>query len=897
MGKRLFTFGLLLFSIYMSVSGASERSDSTLRRLMSISLASNPVGKIEDEFSVTPMGQAAYEIPIPVPAGTGGVAPKLSITYDSSRKTGLLGYGFDLTGLSIINRTPPDRYHDGQAGLVTFTETDNYSLDGARLILVTSGQANREYRTENDIFSKITAYGSLAAPDSFVVKTKEGLTYTYLSNKLILNNSSTEAGLFWMVTKVKDTCGNYYTVSYIGTDEQNVPLPDNTIYPSRIDYTGNDRTGLVPYASVRIEYVTDTIANVSYVYGKRVKHDKRIQNINVYYGDTLVRSFEATYMPRVGRQVLWKISEIASDGTRKNPTVFDWNSPASPQSSVIENTTSSIHNATLATGDFNGDGATDAIIVSQSTDSGYKPLHLFLGGLSEPPVLSCGTLQFDDEARQVVSGDFNGDGYDDFAVLRFFQYDDESPQNYSFSVYYSQVENGQVSFNLQPSFYNHSYQKFSLQVVEVSGDGMADLLLCYDNSHNYKIYYSDGGSPLCRTVTGIGPVNSQWKRMDTLDANGDGLTDLLAVYDDAVYLLTSTGSGSFTSSQLPHIHLYDWYLGDFNGDGKTDFLAPTNNEMNMNPWFVFLSTGTGNFLTLSIDAPCQALDQYILVADINGDGFDDFYAIPKAPDGNTVTPKAYINDGTGRFNGSSLGISIHSLESWNVCLGDFSGCGKAEMLCTSNGNTTTWDGYKYYPRPYGSNLLLAKVTDGLGNATEIRYGYLSSGVHKRGTVCDYPLTSFSAPWPVVGQVLTPNGIGGRTSKKYTYENALMHRDGRGLLGFEKVIEIDQATQSITTTEYALERNKYVMGVRHTKTKIGTHLVHETDVLYDTLDINQRVFSYLPTATTERTYEYSSGTLISEVHITTRYDNHGNVVKTIADNGDIRTTTENVYADD
>ena len=97
------------------------------------------VGKIEDEFSVSPMGQACYEIPITVLPGTGGLAPKLSITYNSSNKGGMLGYGFDLAGLSVISRVPQNRFIDHKAGFVNFSSEDKFALDGVRLIPVTDG--------------------------------------------------------------------------------------------------------------------------------------------------------------------------------------------------------------------------------------------------------------------------------------------------------------------------------------------------------------------------------------------------------------------------------------------------------------------------------------------------------------------------------------------------------------------------------------------------------------------------------------------------------------------------------------------------------------------------------------------------------------------------------------
>ena len=195
--------------------------------------ASSPefVGKIEDGFSVTPTGQVNYEIPIPVVPGTGGVSPKLSIVYNSSQKYGLFGYGFDLSGLSIINRTPSNRFNDGKAGVVNFTESDHFSLDGSRMMLVGSNSSYYEYRTENNSFSQILAYGKRENPDSFIVKTKSGLIYKYESNSALLNKRNYVSSLFWMVTMVTDTKGNYYTVTYEGNQD----VDDNTIYPVRID--------------------------------------------------------------------------------------------------------------------------------------------------------------------------------------------------------------------------------------------------------------------------------------------------------------------------------------------------------------------------------------------------------------------------------------------------------------------------------------------------------------------------------------------------------------------------------------------------------------------------------------------------------------------------------------
>ena len=45
-----------------------------------------------------------------------------------------MGWGFSLEGLSSITRVPCDLFHDNQVTAVNFSDTDNYALDGIRLL-------------------------------------------------------------------------------------------------------------------------------------------------------------------------------------------------------------------------------------------------------------------------------------------------------------------------------------------------------------------------------------------------------------------------------------------------------------------------------------------------------------------------------------------------------------------------------------------------------------------------------------------------------------------------------------------------------------------------------------------------------------------------------------------
>ena len=126
MKKFLFLF--FLFCVQSILAQKNDYSDRVLG-----GQDNGIVGKIDDEFSVTPNGQVCYTIPIPAVAGTGGMSPRLSVSYNSSSRNGMMGYGFDLIGLSVISRVPSDYCNDGYVSSIDYTEHDHFSLDGVRL--------------------------------------------------------------------------------------------------------------------------------------------------------------------------------------------------------------------------------------------------------------------------------------------------------------------------------------------------------------------------------------------------------------------------------------------------------------------------------------------------------------------------------------------------------------------------------------------------------------------------------------------------------------------------------------------------------------------------------------------------------------------------------------------
>ena len=869
------------------------------------------VGKIEDNFSITPMGQVDYEIPIPVVPGTGGVAPKLSIVYNSSKKIGLLGYGFDLAGLSIISRAPSNRFNDGVAGVVNFSETDHFLLDGARLIEYRDIAArprpneilpNCEYRTENNSFSRILAYGRQEDPDSFIVKTKSGLIYKYEANTDLLNKSS-EVGLFWVVTRVSDLCGNYFTVAYQGSQD----AQDNAIYPIRIDYTGNVSANLLPYAHVQFSYKTVSVPQINYVSGKKICQDKYLNRIDVYFDKKCERSFCIDYkkIDIISQiEVVSRITEIASDGTKKTPTELSWERADGYGISKGVNDTSFVSEAMITVGDYNGDGKSDfvAIVKDKEAGQGKNKWGLFLSQDGVPTFHSSAPFSFTNEILQVVSGDFNGDGHDDFAVLLY----KKSQFRYYVVFYYSQIHGEDVTFEQQGNFWVEGAGDIpTIQTIENDGDGKSDIFVYFPKARRYITHVPSNPSGIMVPLSYF--PNGDLRRIEYVDGNGDGLTDILLLYNNTCYLFASNGDGTYSSMNWVENRINassTTLYGDFNGDGKTDILVNPKEDFQWDGWQKFLSEGDGSFSVGDVVFRPQVYDnQYDykwFVGDINGDGFDDLYAIRKEPEYNgTVHLGVFLNDGAGSFYENSPNIWTYPTQGSRVYSGDFNGDGKTDLLMTSDWENLKKDGFQFYLSPTQKCNLLRTIKDGLGNTTKISYKYLTDSiVHHRGCTSTYPLTSYCPAWPVVYQVSTPNGIGGVDTVTYTYKNALLHRNGRGVLGFESMEILHETTNTLTRTDYEVNTNQYILNPRYTRTSINGKIISESSIyngyqVYHN-QIGDNVFTCMPDSVIEKTYEFNSGALTAEVKTSYTYDWYGNAQKIVSTNGDVTTVTENKY---
>lgn len=364
------------------------------------------------QFSVSESGATTYSVPIQAPPGTGGIEPKLALSYNSQAGNGLLGVGWSLSGLSAVTRCPRTIAQDGAKGGINFDANDRFCLDGQRLVAISGayGADGTEYRTERESFSKVISYGSAGSgPAWFMVWTKAGhiLEYGNTADSRIEAQGKSSARV-WAINKISDTKGNYLTFSYT---EDNA---NGDYIPTRIDYTGNSGAGLGPNNSVRFVYEARPDSVPGYFAGSLVKSMQRLTTLQTYAGTTLAKEYRLAYAssPSSNRSRLTSLTECAlPDNSCKPPLSLTW-SEFGAYSFGSGSSWTSLAASFLA--DVNGDGRAD--MVAQQSDGLYVVLATGTGvGSSSRWVSSFGSSQSysDQNVTPIFLLDVNGDGLAD----------------------------------------------------------------------------------------------------------------------------------------------------------------------------------------------------------------------------------------------------------------------------------------------------------------------------------------------------------------------------------------------------------------------------------------------------------------------------------------------------
>jgi hypothetical protein len=371
----------------------------------------------------------------------------------------------------------------------------------------------------------------------------------------------------------------------------------------------------------------------------------------------------------------------------------------------------------LIVGDYNGDGKDDFIRQEKgeyaNDDINTAQIYLSNGDGSFIGQLLTDFRGMKGDLTNLIVGDYNGDGKDDFIRQEKGEYANDDIN--TAQIYLS---NGDGSFTgqLLTDFAFMSGDVTNLILGDYNGDGKDDFIrqekgeFATDDFLTAQIYLSNGdGSFTGQLLTDFAFMSGDVTNLIVGDYNGDGKDDFIRqekgefATDDflTAQIYLSNGDGSFTGQLLTDFafmsgDVTNLIVGDYNGDGKDDFIRQEKGEFatdDINTAQIYLSNGDGSFTgQLLTDFALMSGDvTNLIVGDYNGDGKDDFIRQEKgefATD-DINTAQIYLSNGNGTFNSQDLNYSNRMNGDFtNLILGNFNGDGKDDFIRQEKG---AWD--------------------------------------------------------------------------------------------------------------------------------------------------------------------------------------------------------------
>ena len=814
---------------------------------------SKAVGEIPIIEGTSPMGGITYQVPINIYPGPNNIQPNIALSYNSSGSNGPLGVGWGISGTSRISRTNQSVYYDGKTGGISRSRNDVFVLDGMRLIKKDSSSNTIRYQSEQ---GNIIAIAHL---NGNVFKYFEVL-YPNGSKAIFgfTNNISTRH-LEYPLTKLTDIRGNVINFDY--------EYAYNHYLIRTITY--GDNAG----ASVNFKYETGRPDPVtSFRGGVEITENKRLKSIVCKYGSNVLHTYGINYKTARNSSVIGEITYTA--GTKSfNPLIFNYGT-GNTQSSYNQGTTQLYewYNTgdkpdalRIIKGKFDY-GSDDDGLISLPNSNAYwhhykNPTWIrkrenryvnlfpsnqkifFYAGLNSdfaspiPHVLTednfidifCANVdgKYEEEIIKVNNG-VNG-SYDKltFKVYTPNLYSGlalKHTRTYNFPTVITDEDGGK---SIHPKFY------FS---GDFNGNGKMEVLAvschnplgetnriskCYlfDLDGNRKLFEGHA-FPYVYDFIGVRQTDPEaafnnTDRLFILDYDGDGKSDICHINDQGVNIYTFNISGSsysiskvatYTGLKKSGLANRNLMLGELDGDGLIDLVvSPTSGS---NSWSTYHAMGNGQFYKKTFTGPTRSTgtNNGELLQDVNGDGMTDLIKYSSSGFYTYLAKNGTFSSVEDYESKTSKAVLVPTnINSRNIF---------SRLIAVKDGKATRF----VFQRDDSREKLLSSVSNSLG--VEFRSNYMklnssggnSSGpIYSKGSGASYPYENFEGPLWVLSTQETWLSGQKKESKSYHYENAVIHKQGLGFCGFQRIHTYD----NIRGRSFSKEINPYNYSVPKT----------------------------------------------------------------------------------
>ncbi|MDQ3991880.1 MAG: VCBS repeat-containing protein [Actinomycetota bacterium] len=281
--------------------------------------------------------------------------------------------------------------------------------------------------------------------------------------------------------------------------------------------------------------------------------------------------------------------------------------------------------------DVNGDGNVDVVTTAYYESSAF----VFLGngdGTFKPRIPGPSCVWSDG----VATGDFNGDGYDDAAVMC---------KSLIFQDHLSIMLGTPAGLVRGPSTsVSNSAQGWGLKTGDLNGDGKLDLVIgaidhyrlnpgCLPDLSCWRVrddrpvtYFKGLGNGLFDPTSQDFHAGELMLDFDVADVTGDGRDDIVSTLTTTDRIRISAGKADGTLAPPQYVSTYDYprwiRAGDVDGDGHADLVVSHYS------WMISVARGTGDG---TFGPPAGYTARYpvadLPVMDMNGDGAKDVAAV------------------------------------------------------------------------------------------------------------------------------------------------------------------------------------------------------------------------------------------------------------------------------
>lgn len=785
------------------------------------------VGSITCLSGVAPSGAMTVTVPIDAYENPDRYSPKLSLVYNSMDGYSPLGWGWNLAGIPLITRGNKTIYYDNMSAGPENTMKDIFYLNGQRLITVSSTSSMITYQTEQG-FIKVCAALSNSYITSFTVYFPSGEQAKY----------ELTDGVNFYVTQTTDRLGNNMNYTY---------TPANKHYKiSSITY------GKRSQAYISFEYISNTYdASTTYICSKPIVYDYLLKSVTTgLYGQSL-KKYELTYT-QGGRASLISQIDCSTGGKYLNPLKFyygltdrilDYKNDTTKLMEWYDFKKAALVRTVKGKFDYGTDN--DGLIVLPNKISYLQknklPLKTFENQYKEDEKIFIYTgldekLSWENPTLLTEKGfvDIFCLDLDDIKgeeIVKVNNYISDKKDKIDFHVYTSDLYYGIVSKYTRSFSFDTALMKDLIPSInpkyyytgDFNGDGKMEILAVSANNalgtkvpttcylfdlENNKILYE--GNPFPLNLVFPGPVSSeeaynQSEKLFTIDYDGDGKTDLCLINNGSTCIYTFENNGTnlicksvSADSQLNNTMLKDkiFLEGEFNGDRKTDFiLSPT--KKNGNIWNIYLSTGNGYWQQNNIDIAVREESSNYILQDMNGDGQTDLVETRNYSTGNIdllttyyITNQKSIVPGR-HYYGDVISTTVPT-ESVLVPTNIQSRNYYSKLICLQTGGIAS---RLYVQDDDSKNRLLCGIINSYGVINKIDLHRINEKgfFYMKGYGAQFPYYNYYGGLTVCTKIDSYENGTLLSSLNYRYTNAILHKQGLGFRGFEKINMNDLVT--------------------------------------------------------------------------------------------------------